>query len=343
MPQVSPTAEGFRTAFRFPSLSFAEISWRWSVGAAATAVFFFGFFEFLSTLPVSRAERLFLRSRHPYLVGQAMAHILRGSLDRFVGAGLLVALMIVLFWMIAGAIGRLATVRWLLDYFHDRYAMDGASETFGNTRKAAAEFPALLRLNFLRVGLAVAVLSGLAGAAIVANIASRNSTAEPGLAFLVFVILGVLVCFLGWAFNWFLSLAALFAVRNDTDAVGSISTAASFCREYTGAVFAVSTWTGLAHLVAFMGATIAVSMPLGLAGALPGRFVILAIAIVTLLYFLVADWLYIARLAGYVCIAEMPEPRPKPILTPTAPPAPIPLQTSIDRDELILSDVSRQP
>jgi hypothetical protein len=55
-----------------------------------------------------------------------------------------------------------------------------------------------------------------------------------------------------------------------------------------------------------------------------------------------------ARLAGYVCIAEAPEAllRPAPAALPTFPPGgtqvtpPLPLQTAIDRDELILSDVS---
>jgi hypothetical protein len=60
--------------------------------------------------------------------------------------------------------------------------------------------------------------------------------------------------------------------------------------------------------------------------------------LVALAYFAVADWLYMARLAGYVCITEMPEEATQPI-----PPAPLPpsprVQTAIDPDELILSDM----
>ena len=80
--------------FRRPLLTFAEITWRWAVGATATALFFFGLFEYLSSLPVSRGEMLFLRSRQPYLVGQAILHILRGSLSRAV-LSLLVATLLV--------------------------------------------------------------------------------------------------------------------------------------------------------------------------------------------------------------------------------------------------------
>jgi hypothetical protein len=137
----------------------------------------------------------------------------------------------------------------------------------------------------------------------------------------------------------------MFAVRGSEDAVGAISAAVTFCRERTGAVFAVSTWTGLAHLVAFVGAATLASLPVGLAGALPWRLVVAAVFLVTMAYFAVADWLYMARLEGYVCIAEMPEallpPAPRPVPPPVSapPPTTTPVQTTIDRDEPILSDL----
>ena len=99
----------------------------------------------------------------------------------------------------------------------------------------------------------------------------------------------------------------MLAVRDGEDAVGAISAAVTLCRERTGPVAAVSFWTGLAHLVAFVGATTVASMPLGFAGVVPWRLVVLAVLLVTLAYFALADCLYMARLAGYVCIAEMPE------------------------------------
>ena len=79
---ISPTAEGFRAAFRRPLLTLAEIIWRWMVGATAATLAVFGLFEYLDTLPVTNGELLFLRTRHPYLVGEAIAHIFRGSLNR---------------------------------------------------------------------------------------------------------------------------------------------------------------------------------------------------------------------------------------------------------------------
>jgi len=71
----------------------------------------------------------------------------------------------------------------------------------------------------------------------------------------------------------------------------------------------------------------------------PWRLVLAADILVTLAYFAVVDWLYMARLGGYVYIVETPQA----LLAPSAPvPLPKPgpaLQTTIDRNELILSDV----
>jgi len=334
---ISPTAEGFRAAFRRPSLTLAEIMWRWTAGATAAALFLFGLLQYLDTLRVTNGELLFLRTRHPYLVAEAIAHILRGSLNRVVISGLLAVLMLGALWIVAASVGRIAIVRGLLDYFRRDVA---GSESANGMR---ALLPALLRLNFLRAAVAVAALFGFVGASILAGFASPDTNPSPGLAFFLFLPLAGLICCAWWALNWLLSLAAMFAVRDGADAIGAISSAATLCRERAGAVFAVSAWTGLAHVIAFVAATTAASMPIGFAGVVPWRLVMLGVFFVTLAYFMVADWLYMARLSGYVCIAEMPQtllaPLPPPQLPNVPPVAGPPVQTTIDRDEPILSDV----
>ena len=107
--------------------------------------------------------------------------------------------------------------------------------------------------------------------------------------------------------NWLLSLACIFAVRDGDDVLSALSAAVTFSRERSGRVFAVSTWSGLAHLAAFSIATTAVSFPLAFVRVAPTRLIIAAVVLVTLAYFAFVDWLYMARLAGYICIAEMPE------------------------------------
>lgn len=347
---ISPTLEGFRAAFRRPSLTLAEIMWRWIVGATAAALFVVGLFEYFDTLPVTNGELLFLRTRHPYLVGEAIAHILRGSLNRAVMASLLAALMLCILWIVAASVGRIATVRGLLDYFRRDVAGNFSDGGITDDRKrevtsnvSTVAFQALLRLNFLRVVLAVAAIFGFAGAAIVAGFASPAANPQPGLAFFLFLPLAGLVLYVWWTLNWLLSLAGMFAVRNAEDAMDAIGSAVDLTREHTAAVFAINTWTGLAHLVALVGASTIVSIPLGFAGLLPWRVIVTAMIFVILVYCALADWLYMARLAGYVCLTETPPallaPLPPAPLPRTPPVQTMPVQTMIDRNEPILSDL----
>lgn len=328
----SPTIEGFRAAFRRPSLTFAEISWRWSVGAVAWALCFFGCVEYLDTLPVTNGDVTLLSTRQPVLIGRAIAHILRGSLNRAVLSSLLAALSLSVLWIVAASVGRLATVRALLDYFHGRFAGNVPAKTVAP--KAKSPLRSLIGLNFLRLALALAALLAFVGAAIFVRFASPDAHPRPGLAFVLFLPLACLICIVWPMLNWLLSLASLFAVRDGDDILGALSAAVTFSRQRLGPVFAVSTWTGLAHLAAFSVATTAASFPLAFIRLAPARLIIAVVFLVTLAYFAVVDWLYMARLAGYVCIVEMPE-APAESATSSTPPPP----TSIDRDEPILSDL----
>jgi len=345
MSRISPTMEGFRVVFRRPLLTFAEITWRWAVGATATALFFFGLFEYLSSLPVSRGEMLFLRSGQPYLVGQAILHILRGSLSRAVLSLLVATLLVTLVWTVAGSLGRIATLRAMLEYFPGRFVQgpSAQSESLERTRAGQATehsnpFSPLVFLHVLRAVLLLAAVLGFGGAIVIAGLFSPDAHPRPALAFLAFVPIAALVWLFWSALNWVLSLAAVFVVRDGDDWLGAIAAAMALFRRRTGALLAVSSWVGVAHLVAFVAATTAVSMPLGFIPLVPWRLAVLAMIFITLVYFAVADWLYMARLAGYVCIVEMTDEMFAP-LPPPMPVAPTPLQTSIDRDELIISDL----
>src|SRR5271166_1507999 len=156
MPSVSPTLEGFRAAFRRPSLTFAEIAWRWTIGAVAGALCLFWSIEYLDTLPVTSGDLTLLSTRQPLLVGRAIAHILRGSLTRVVLSILLAAVALSLLWIIAASVGRCATVRALLDYFRGRFAFNDSGETAVPIK--ATPLRSLIGLNFLRVALTLAAL-----------------------------------------------------------------------------------------------------------------------------------------------------------------------------------------
>ncbi|MGA7925354.1 MAG: hypothetical protein WCA20_05105 [Candidatus Sulfotelmatobacter sp.] len=341
MSRVSPTLEGFRAALRRPSLTFAEIAWRWTAGALAWALSLFWFIEYLDTLPVSNTDATLLSTRQPLLVGRAIAHILRGSLNRAVLAVLLAVIALSLLWIVAASIGRAATVRALFDYFRS-----GVASNVSTTYDAIKSLPlrSLIGLNFLRVAVVLASFLAFGGAAILAGFASPDRNPQPGLAFVLFLPLAGLICMVCWALNWLLSMASIFAVRDGEGVLSALSATVTFSRERSGPVLAVSTWTGLAHLVAFSVATSAVSLPLAFLQIAPTRLIIATVVLGTLAYFAVVDWLYMARLAGYISIAEMPEALASSVSLSAPPPtgqqfAPSPAQTTIDRDESILSDI----
>jgi hypothetical protein len=346
VPRISPTLEGFRAAFRRPSFTLAEIAWRWVFGATACALLAFGLIEYLKTLPVTNADLFLLHTRHPVFVGQALAHILRGSTNRVVIAGLFGALALVCFWIVVASIGRIATIRGLRDYFRDRIDTEFADESAIGKSEAhpvavSRAFRSLLGLNFLRAAVALAALAGFHGATILAGFASPEANPQPGLTFLLFLPLVGLICLAWWVLNWFLSLAAIFSVRDGENTLSAVSAAVALCRERVSAVFAVSAGTGVAHIVVFFVATTVGTMLLAFLQFAP-RLVVPLVLLVTLSYFVIVDWLYISRLAGYICIVDMPETLSAPLL-PIAPLTPRTIQTSIDRNELILSDIPLIP
>ena len=296
MRQRSPTLEGFRAVLRAPVLGLAEIAWRWSVGTLAGALLGFAFFEYLDTLPISRAELLLLRSRHPFLISQTAAHILRGSALRLVLAGILVFVGISMAWIIAASLGRAATLSALLERF-------GASKPSSPRGRLAS----LWGLNFFRVAATLAAVPALVGAALLAGFAFSGSDPHPGVVFLLLVPLTCLVIVFWAALNWVLSLASIFVMRNGNQTFAAVSAVVAMYRERTGPLLAVGFWFGLAHVVAFMLASTVVAFPLAFAGVLPVAMVLGGVLLVTLLYFAVVDFLYLGRLAGYIAILEWPE------------------------------------
>lgn len=331
MPRASPTLEGFRAVFHRPSLALAEIAWRWTVGAVAWGLFLFWSIEYLGSLPVTGGDAALLRTRQPLLVGRAIAHILRGSLNRAVLAALLAALALALLWIVAASLGRAVTVRAVLRSFRADICSD-VSPSFDaiNLRSLRS----LIGLNFLRAVLTLAALLAFVGAANLVGIVSPAANPKPGFAFVCFLPLAGLICVVWPALNWLLSLACIFAVRDGGDVLSALFAAVTFFRERLGAVLAVSTWIGLAHFTALSVATTAASFPLAFIQVAPARLIAAGVIVVTLTYFAVVDWLYMARLAGYLFIAEMPDAVASSEQLPASPP-----QTSIDREEPILSDV----
>jgi hypothetical protein len=331
MKPRSPTLEGFRAIFTRPSFGLAEIGWRWSFGAATSLLLTFAFFEYLDTLPVSKADLLLLQTGQPVLISRAVAHIFRGSAFRVIETAVVLALALGFAWVVVASLARVATLNALLSYFRETGMSSSQPNRAGNWRLRS-----LFALNFFRLGTTLASAVGLFAAILLGGAVSRPDDPSPGSALLILLTITMLVWSAWSTLNWFLSLAAVFVVADGRDTFSAIASAVALCRTRAGSVFAAGTWFGLAHITAFAVASSVVAFPLGFAAVLPTGVVLGGVLLVTLLYFAVADFLYVGRLAAYVAILELPEPL---VSTEIAPINRTPLDPAIDASELILSDV----
>jgi len=244
-------------------------------------------------------------------------------------------------WIVLASFGRAATVKALIAYFRQTgLSMPECQE------KSSWRLRSLFALNFFRLGATLAAAVGCLAAILLSARASRPPNPAPGSAVLIFLTVTMLV-WLAWStLNWFLSLASIFVVADGEDTFGAIAAAIDLCRARSGSIFAAGAWFGLAHLTAFVLASSIVGFPLAFAPYLPAAVVLGGVLLVTVLYFAVADFLYVGRLAAYAAMVEMPESE---VSTETVPPA-LPLagthldpnlqpSPAVDATELILSDV----
>ncbi len=343
MNRRSPTVEGFCTILRQPSLGLAEIAWRWSFGAAAALLAAVAFLEYLDTLTVTRGDLLLLRTRQPALISSVIQHALRGSGLRMVAAIIVLSLALLVGWIVIAALARAATIDALLDYFRRQSQASGSNVEENLSRDWS--LGSLVGLNFLRAGVTLAATVGFVAAVILGGVVSHAGNSVPALALLITMAVALLVWLVWSMMNWFLSLAPIFVVRDGRDIFASIAAAIDLCRNHAGAVFAAGTWFGLTHVGVFFVATTVVAFPLGLAGVLPRGVVLGGVVLVTLLYFAIADFLYMGRLAAYVAMVEFPDS------TAVGSPSPLPPDRrqlsarrirptgAVDPDELILSDL----
>ena len=328
MNALSPTSHGFGLAFRRPAIALAEITWRWSFAAAVWVLGIMFLSEYMDSLPVTRADRLLLRTRQPELIARVIQRIFGGSAFRFTEAAILLAIGLTGAWIVLASLGRTATLRSVIDEFGLPRAV-----------KENGTLPSLFGLNFLRTALSLAALASAIGAMFIASSfwASTHvpaAEASQGVFLLLFCIL------MAWVMlNWLLSASAIFVVANGRRAFAAIADTVRLCHEKTGPVFSAGALFGTAHVAAFVFASGAGFMALAAIGSIPASLIWFTQLILILAYCAIADFLYTGRLAAYVLIIRGEEASaiPGAPRLPTFPPWDA--GSAVDQDELILGDV----
>src|SRR5215472_6285368 len=107
MSTKSPARAGFDLVIRRPALILAEVLWRWCFGLASIGLLTLTFLLFLRSIPVSDADREFMKSGSVYLMSDALTHILNASKGPLLRAFAVLVPGLTVLWTIAAAIGRL--------------------------------------------------------------------------------------------------------------------------------------------------------------------------------------------------------------------------------------------
>src|SRR5581483_7801367 len=275
--ETSPARAGFTAVAREPRVIATEIAWRWTFGAAALVLLTMGALAWL--------DRLMLRSRQPILMADALSHILAGSGARLLRILALLLPSIAALWTVAATVGRALTLKSL------------APDANVKARPIAG-------LNFLRAALALAALLAYFGSAFVAStVAGRGETLDPSIFFVVFVPLLALVVVAWSTLNWYLSVAPVCAALDGSGAMAAFAGPVRLPRRRMATLSSVGFIFGLLRAVALV-AVFMVSVAVAEAPWMSAAVQIALLVVISLAYFVVADWLYVARLAAYIEIAR---------------------------------------
>jgi len=279
----NPVAQSFRMVLRDPAVLLTEIGWRWSFGALATLILVLSGLSLLGSVHVSQIDRAAWRSNNPTMMAQAVASVLTDSGFSVLKQTAWVLPAISLLWCLFGAAARAATLTRLSN--------------------SDVSFRSTLALHCTRALVMWLAGAGLVGALVMsARIATRG--AEPdlllyyALAFWSAVLIGGL-----WATaNWYLSLAGLCCLQTDTGFFRSTGQAIRLSRTHGGDLGGISLIFGVVRLAVLAIAFVLCVLPSSLMATAPRGYTAWVIA-VSLVYFAVADFLYISRMAAYLIVA----------------------------------------
>jgi hypothetical protein len=280
---ANPLTHGFRAVLRDPAILFAEIVWRWCFGAVAFFLLFGSAMILMSSVTLSSQDALAWRSRDPYLAAETLLRLYDAIGGKLLKVAAVVLPVITVLWTLLGSAGRTFTLNRLA--------------------KRDVRFRSILALHCWR-----AFFMWLAGVAMVAaiilasDVSSRGSGQPDLFIYYALAIWSLLLIGGFWAtVNWYLSLAAVCCAQSNAGAIKSFRQAVRFTRMHGGDFGGVSLMFAVLRLVAIAVAFVLCALPSGLAGRAANIYTGWVV-LVSLIYFGVADFLYISRFAAYMLI-----------------------------------------
>ena len=298
----NPITQGLRAVTRDPAIFLVEILWRWSFALLACLLVAGVGLMLLGPLHVGKAWDSAWGSRDPQRMGQLLVAIVLLLGVKLIIAAIAVPLAIALLWSILAALGRFVTVKRL---------RSGLTSLRLRTVFALQLLRGLISWFALVLVFAATISEAL--------IATRGTQPDLVLYYLMVMPTVVLIGVSWLILNWYLSLAAIFG-REGQSFRGAFRQARQTVRQQrsdfagTGFVFLLFRTVILLIAVTICGLTS------GMAGTAPQSYFVLLV-VVSLAYFAVADFLYMARMAAYLALAAAhvdPAAGPKLVATSSA-------------------------
>jgi hypothetical protein len=280
----NPITLGLRAVTRDPAIFLVEILWRWSFALLACLMVFAVGLMLLGPLHIGPTWDAAWRSRDSQRIGSLLVAILLLLGTKAIVATIAVPIAIALLWAILSSLGRFAVVKRL------------------RTGLTSLRFRSIVALQFVRAFVAwfsfVLLFAATFGEAL---IASRGPKPDLLLYYLMVMPSVVLISALWLTVNWYLSLAAIVG-REGQSFRGAFRQARQTVRlqrsDFAGTGFVFV----LFRTVALLVATAICGLTSGMVGSSPEVYFVLLI-VVSLAYFAVADFLYMARMAAYLALA----------------------------------------
>jgi len=271
--------EGFREIGRDPALLVIEVGWRWSFGAIAVLIAAFSTYLILDSITFD-PRRL-----------QAMAALNPIQLAQYIVEG--IASVHVLLWRVALLMGLLLSAIWVLFSALGRYATLARPAL-----NPGASFQMCIIISVLRGMLTLAAVTAwfLAGlfAAALGSPATRDGMPNFGLMSAILFLAFLVIASVWSTLNWFLSLVPL---TNTSTLSQALSITLTFMRSRRDDLLEISIVSGIMRAALFV---IAVMLSVVASSVITNARMLFAdLLAISLLYFLIADFLYVARLVAF--------------------------------------------
>ena len=288
MNPPNPVTQGFRIAWRKPSLWLWEILWRWFFGLAALGLLFYAYRVLSASISVTDADALAWRNRDVMTLATSLAPIIADNGKVLLSLALRILPTITVLWVVLSSIGRYATLNSLVE------------------SRDQVSFRSLFWLQTLRVlSMWLGTFALIATIGIEGQIATRGDTTDFALYYIM-VLPSLLVIAIVWSIvNWYLALAPVSLCVEAHSAWRALRMARVLGRSHRPEFLSASFLSMLLRVAGIMIAFVICVATSGWMGPAPRAYTTLVVT-VTLAYFAFADFLFAARQASFVEIARRP-------------------------------------